>query len=134
MGFTIINFSLLGLQNQNWYVTIKGSYQVRKIESLMPGSAQGGVGDNSAGLNVPSLVTPYYTITFSVYFKASQNSPVINDQYMSFNIQALPNPAVLYKIIYDFVKGQLAQNPEGQRSSAGSVGADPQQTLIFTDD
>ena len=116
MGFTVSNYSHLGLQPQDWYVTIKGSYQVRKIESLIPG-------DNSAGLNVPSLVTPYYTITFQVYFKASPNSQVINEQDMSFNIQALPNPAVLYLIIYDYVKGQL----------------DPyynsiQQTLTFTDD
>ena len=57
MGFTVFNYSLLGLQNQNWYVTIKGSYQVTKIESLIPGN-------NSAGLNLPGLVTPYYTITF----------------------------------------------------------------------
>jgi hypothetical protein len=130
MGFTVSNYSFLGLQKQNWYVTIKGSYQVRKIESLMPG-------DNSAGLNLPGLVTPYYTITFSVYFKASPNSQVINNQYMSFNIQALPNPAVLYKIVYDYVKGQL-------RSAGGELDpyymsnqqlrSDGVETLIFTDD
>jgi len=116
MGFTVLNYSLLGLQNQNWYVTIKGSYQVRKIESLMSG-------DNSAGLNVPGLVTPYYTITFSLYYQSSRNSPVINNQNMSFNIQALPNPAVLYKIIYDYVKGQL--DPHYMSNN---------QTLTFTDD
>jgi hypothetical protein len=104
MGFTVLNYSFLGLQKQNWYVTIKGSYQVRKIQSLMPG-------DNSAGLNLPGLVTPYYTITFSVYYQSSQNAPVINDSYMSFNIQSLPSPAVLYKIIYDYIKGQLSVGP-----------------------
>jgi len=87
----------------------------------MPGSAQGGVGE--ASLNVPSLVTPYYTITFSIYYQSSANAPVINDQYMSFNIQALPSPANLYIEIYNYIKGQL----------------DPyylsnQQTLEFTDD
>ena len=116
MGFTVSNYSHLGLQPQNWYVTIKGSYQVRKIESLMPG-------DNSPSLNVPSLTTPYYTITFQVYFKASPNSQVINDRYMSFNIQTLPSPANLYIEIYQYIKGQL----------------DPyylsnQQTLSFIDD
>jgi hypothetical protein len=116
MGFTVLNYSFLGLQKQNWYVTIKGSYQVQKIQSLMPG-------DNSAGLNLPGLVTPYYTITFSVYYQSSQNSPVINDSYMSFNIQSLPSPADLYKIIYEYIKGQL----------------DPyycslQQALVFQDD
>jgi Na+/H+ antiporter NhaB len=137
MGFTVSNYSFLGLQKQNWYVTIKGSYQVRKIQSLMPGSAQGGVGEaqsaavsNSAGLNLPGLVTPYYTITFSVYYQSSQNAPVINDSYMSFNIQSLPSPAVLYLIIYDYIKGQLSE---------GLPKVDPyycslQQALVFQDD
>ena len=116
MGFTVLNYSLLGLQNQNWYVTIKGSYQVRKIESLM-------LGDNSASLNVPSLVTPYYTITFTTYFQSSKNSPVITQKDMSFNIQSLPNPADLYKIIYEKIKLSLDPNYNT-----------PEQTLVFTDD
>ena len=120
MGFIVSNYSLLGLQKQNWYVTIKGSYQVRKIESLLSG-------DNSpssnSSLNLPGLLTPYYTITFTTYFQASKNDPVINQKDMSFNIQSLPNPAVLYLIIYDYIKGQL----------------DPyycslQQVLVFQDD
>jgi hypothetical protein len=130
MGFTVFNYSLLGLQKQDWYVTIKGSYQVRKIQSLMPG-------DNSAGLNLPGLVTPYYTITFSVYYQSSQNSPVINDSYMSFNIQALPNPAVLYLIIYDYIKGQLSEGlPKVDPYYATSQGssAAEQQALVFQDD
>ena len=116
MGFIVSNYSHLGLQPQNWYVTIKGSYQVQKIESLMPGN-------NSPSLNLPGLFTPYYSITFQVYFKASPNLRVINDRNMSFNIQALPNPAVLYLVIYDYVKGQL----DPYYGTA-------QQTLIFTDD
>lgn len=123
MGFIVSNYSHLGLQPQNWYVTIKGSYQVKKIESSMPGN-------NSAGINLPGLVTPYYTITFQVYFKASPNSQVINEQYMSFNIQALPNPAVLYLIIYDYVKGQL----DPYYTSGASSSLSNQQTLSFTDD
>ena len=122
MGFTISNYSHLGLQPQDWYVTIKGSYQVKKIESSMPGN-------NSAGLNLPGLVTPYYTITFSVYFKALPNSQVINDQYMSFNIQALPSPANLYIEIYQYIKSQL--DPYYVYSSLSPSG---QQTLTFTDD
>ena len=120
MGFTVLNYSHLGLQPQNWYVTIKGSYQVRKIESLMPG-------DNSAGINLPGLVTPYYSITFQVYFKASPNSQVINDQYMSFNIQTLPEPATLYTTIYNYIKGQLDHYYCSSNSSS-------QQTLVFRDD
>ena len=62
MGFTVENYSHLGLQPHDWYVTIKGSYQVQKIETLMHG-------DNSSSLNVSSLTKPYYTITFSLYFQ-----------------------------------------------------------------
>ena len=123
MGFTVLNYSFLGLQPQNWYVTIKGSYQVRKIQSLMPG-------DNSAGLNVPGLVTPYYTITFSVYYQSSQNSPVINDSYMSFNIQTLPTPANIYLTIYEFLKGDLTKS-----ALALDVGYNTdKQLLSFVDD
>ena len=42
---------------------------------------------------------------------------------MSFNIQALPNPVILYKIIYDYIKGQLESHYMSN-----------QQTLTFTDD
>lgn len=103
MGFTIANYSLLGLQNvQNLYVTIKGGYKVEKIVS--PGLSG-------------------YNILFTVYFQASQNHPIITQYIQTFNIQSLPNPAVLYLIIYDYVKGQL--DPYYQSN---------QQTLTFTDD
>lgn len=94
MGFTIGTYQLLGLPPlQNIYVTIKGSYAVKK-----------------------QLDT--YIITFTTYFQASPEDPVITQKDMSFSIQALPNPAVLYLIIYDYVKGRL----------------DPNQTLTITDD
>jgi hypothetical protein len=109
MGFTIANYSLLGLQNiQNLYCTIKGGYTVSKI-----------VAPNVS----PSALSSGYNISFTVYFQASQNSPVITQYIQTFNIQALPNPAVLYKIIYDYVKGQL-----------DSYYMSNQQTLEFTDD
>jgi len=85
MGFLISSYQLYGLPVAvPIYVSIHGSYTVKK-ESL---------------LNC-------YNITFTTYFQASQEDPVITQKDMSFNIQALPNPAVLYKIVYDFVKGQL---------------------------
>jgi len=99
MGFTIQTYQLLGLPPlPNIYVTIKGSYAVKKLLDT-------------------------YIITFTTYFQASQEDPIITQKDMCFSIQALPSPATLYKIIYDFVKGQL----------------DPyylslQQTLEFTDD
>jgi len=99
MGFTIGTYQLLGLPAlPNIYVTIKGSYAVKK-----------------------QLDT--YIITFTTYFQASQEDPVITQKDMCFSIQALPNPAVLYKIIYDYIKGQL--DPYYMSN---------QQTLTFTDD
>ena len=101
MGFTIETYKLLGLPPlPNIYVSIKGSYSVRK--ELTPALA----GSNT------------YIITFTTYFQASPEDPVITQKEMCFSIQALPNPAVLYLIIYDYVKGQL----------------DPNQQLVFTDD
>ena len=108
MGFTIGTYQLLGLPAlPNIYVTIKGSYSVKK--QLIPAQA----GSNT------------YIITFTTYFQASPEDPVITQKDMSFSIQALPNPAVLYLIIYDYIKGQL-------RSAAGEL--DPHHTLTFTDD
>jgi len=101
MGFTIALYNLYGLPVAvPIYVSIHGSYTVKK-ESL---------------LNC-------YNITFTTYFQASQEDPVITQKDMSFNIQALPNPAVLYKIVYDYIKEQL--DPYYMSN---------QQTLTFTDD
>jgi hypothetical protein len=106
MGFTIETYQLLGLPSlPNIYVTIKGSYAVKK--QLIPAHAGSGT----------------YIITFTTYFQASPEDPVITQKDMCFSIQALPNPAVLYLIIYDFVKGQL--DPYYMSN---------QQTLTFTDD
>ncbi len=94
MGFTIETYQLLGLPPlPNIYVTIKGSYAVKKLLDT-------------------------YIITFTTYFQASTEDSVITQKDMCFSIQALPNPAVLYLIIYQYIKGQL----------------DPNQTLTITDD
>jgi len=99
MGFIIGTYQLLGLPPlPNIYVTIKGSYAVKKLLDT-------------------------YIITFTTYFQASQEDPVITQKDMSFSIQALPNPAVLYKIIYDYIKGQL--DPYYMYNN---------QTLMFIDD
>lgn len=92
----------------------------------MPGDGQ----SNSVGLNLPGLVTPYYTITFSLYFQASPNLQVINNQYMSFNIQVLPSPAVLYTVIYEYIKGRL----DPYYMSNKQLRSDGVETLTFTDD
>ena len=102
MGFTIDNYPLYGLPAlPNIYVTIKGSYRIEK-NVFMAGN---------------------YYISFTVYYSASPDAPVITQKDMSFSIQALPNPAVLYLIIYDYIKGQI--DPYYQSNL---------QTLSFTDD
>jgi len=99
MGFTIQTYQLYGLPPlPNIYVTIKGSYAVKKQ------------------LNT-------FIITFTTYFQASQEDPVITQKDMCFSIQALPSPAVLYLIIYQYIKGQL-----------DAYYMSNQQTLSFTDD
>jgi len=102
MGFTIQTYQLYGLPPlPNIYVSIKGSYSVKKDRAVK--------GD--------------YEISFTTYFQASKDNPVITQKDMSFNIQALPNPAVLYLVIYDYVKGKL--DPYYLSNN---------QTLEFTDD
>jgi hypothetical protein len=113
MGFTIAMYSLYGLpQLANIYVTIKGSYSVKKAPDI---------------INVP--IPGIYNIAFTVYFQASQNAPVITQKDMSYSIQALPNPAVLYLVIYDYVKGQL-RSAEGELYPKYGT---PEETLVFTD-
>ena len=107
MGFIIEQYQLYGLPSlPNIYVSIHGSYSVKKAPAITNVCVEG-----------------LYNILFTVYYSASKDAPVITQKEMSFNIQALPNPANLYLVIYDYVKGQL----------------DPyymsiQQTLSFTDD
>jgi len=102
MGFIIQKYRLLGLPElPNIYCSIQGSYSVKK--------------------NRP--VKGYYQIFCTAYFSASKNDPVITEKDMLFEIPSLPNPAVLYLIIYDYIKGQL--DPYYMSN---------QQTLTFTDD
>jgi hypothetical protein len=102
MGFIITTYQLYGLPPlPNIYVSIHGTYSVKK--------------------NFPTAGV--YTITFTTYYQASQNNPVITQTDMSFNIQALPTPADLYTQIYGYIKGQLDPN-------YGTAN----QTLQFTDD
>lgn len=107
MGFTINSYQLYGLPVAvPIYVSIHGSYSVKKAPAVITVPTDG-----------------LYNITFTVYFQASANDPVITQKEMSFVIQALPNPAVLYLIIYDYIKGQV--DPFYESS---------QQTLVFRDD
>ena len=101
MGFTILNFSLDGLQPQSFYISIQGNYMINKTT----GPASLGIpGGSSAGLNMPGVTMPYYSVSFTVYYAASKNTPVIIQRQMLFTIGQLPEPANIYPMIYNHIK------------------------------
>jgi hypothetical protein len=85
MGFTISNYSLFGLQPQNFYVSILGSYTIKK--------------------NHPVL--GYYTITYTVYYSSNKGQEVITQKDQYFNLEQLPDPANVYTAIYDEIKKNI---------------------------
>ena len=85
MGFTIANYSLFGLQPQNFYISILGSYTIKK--------------------NHPVL--GHYIVIYTVYYSSSKGAPEITQKEMFYNIQELPEPANIYPMIYNNIKQQL---------------------------
>ena len=85
MGFTIANYSLFGLQPQNFYVSIIGTYSVKK--------------------NYP--VIGHYTIMYVVYYSSSKSQPVITQKEQIINLDQLPDPANIYTVIYDMIKKSI---------------------------
>ncbi len=82
MGFTISNYSLFGLQPQNFYVSIHGTYQIRKDQNC-------------------------YVVIYTIYYHATVNSPVITQKDTCFSLNVLPEPANLYTAIYDEIKKNI---------------------------
>jgi len=82
MGFTISNYSLFGLQPQNFYVSIHGTYQIRKDQNC-------------------------YVAIYTIYYHATVNSPVITQKDTCFSLNVLPEPANLYTAIYDEIKKNI---------------------------
>jgi hypothetical protein len=85
MGFTISNYSLFGLQPQNFYVSILGSYTIKK--------------------NHP--VIGHYTISYTIYYSSSKAQPVITKKDAYFSIEHLPEPANIYTVIYNEIKKDI---------------------------
>jgi hypothetical protein len=85
MGFTISNYSLFGLQPQNFYVSILGSYTIKK--------------------NHPVL--GHYTITYTVYYSSSKGQEILMRKEQYFNLEQLPEPANVYTAIYDEIKKNI---------------------------
>jgi len=88
MGFIVENYSLFGLQPQNFYVTIRGGFTIEK--------------------NTPPAGS--YRITYTVYYSSSKAQPVITQKDTFFNLQELPTPANIYTVIYGEIKKNLDPN------------------------
>lgn len=105
MGFLISNYSLQGLQPQSFYVSIQGNFMINKNT---------GAYGEPAGLNMPGLTTPFYTVSFTVYYSAAgtegQRGLPVTQKQMIFNIQELPEPADIYFVIYNHIKKNI--NPD----------------------
>jgi len=112
MGFTISNYSLYGLPPVNIYVSIHGSYSVKKAPNITTICIEG-----------------LYHIAFTVYYSTNKDNPVITQKDMSFNLQELPEPANIYTVIYNEIKKDI-----GSQYSITSNASTPEQTLTFTDD
>jgi hypothetical protein len=85
MGFTISNYSLFGLQPQNFYASILGSYSIKK--------------------NHPVL--GHYTIAYVVYYSSSKGQEVLTKKEQYFNLEHLPEPANIYPMIYNEIKKDI---------------------------
>jgi hypothetical protein len=94
MGFTIENYSLFGLQPQNFYVSIRGCFNIEKK-------------------NIPSPNGPIwiYNIRYTVYYSSNKGQEILTKKDQYFNLEQLPDPANVYTAIYDEIKQQL--NTEG---------------------
>lgn len=110
MGFTISQYTLMGLPLQNVYVTIKGRFSIQ---------------NNSFIYGMQNR----YQIYSDFWFSLGKGMPSVQSSSVIINTDNLP--ADLYKSVYDAIKAQLVQ-------MTSSPGADPNyntlQTLVFTDD
>ena len=114
MGFTISNYSLFGLQQQNFYVSIHGAFQIRKNRSSI---------STTSNSETSLQDVTCYVIGYTIYYHASANSPSITQKDDCFSIGQLPEPAHIYPVIYDNIKKTL--DPQYKTNA---------QTLVFTDD
>jgi hypothetical protein len=106
MGFLIESYTLFGLQLENIYVSIHGSYNISKPSFLNP------------QIQLGSL----YNITYS-YTMSLQNSPdILTSKVDCISLDVLPSELNLFDFIYTNIKSKLDPNF-----------GKPEQTLIFHD-
>jgi len=93
MGFTIENYSLFGLQPQNFYVSIRGCFNIEKN-------------------NIPSPNGPIwiYNIRYTVYYSSNKGQEILTKKEQYFNLEQLPEPADVYTAIYDEIKKNIDVN------------------------
>jgi len=104
MGFTIANYSLFGLQPQNFYVSIHGTFQIRKERhSVVPNTYE----DPTSHSETRAQDQNCYVVIFTIYYQASANSSVIMKKEDCFSIEQLPDPADVYSAIYANIKMNL---------------------------
>jgi len=93
MGFTVENYSLFGLQPQNFYVSIHGCFTIEKN-------------------NIPSVngLIWIYVVRYTVYYSSSKSQLVITQKEQTLNLEQLPDPANIYTAIYNEIKKNIDPN------------------------
>jgi hypothetical protein len=110
MGFLIESFTLLGLQLQNIYVSIHGSYNISKPSFLNPQLT-------------PEQLGAVYNITYSYTLSQQNSSEILQTKVDFIPLNVLPSEQTLFDLIYNDIKNKLDPNF-----------GKPEQTLIFHDD
>jgi len=93
MGFTIQNYTLMGIQFQNIYVSIKGRFFVQ---------------NSSYMYNV--MMPKKYQINADYFFHLQKGSPVVQSSSIVIDCDDLPQD--FYGAIYEAIKLQLQQNSD----------------------
>jgi hypothetical protein len=110
MGFIIASYQLLGLQLQNIYVSIHGSYNISKPSFFNPQLTQYQIGS-------------VYNITYSYTMSVDRNSEILQTKVDCIGLNVLPSEVNLFDLIYNHIKTKLDPKFGTQ-----------QQTLFFQDD
>ncbi len=97
MGFIIASYQLLGLQLQNIYVSIHGSYNISKPLFLNPQLTQEQIG---------AIYNITYCYTMSIY----SNSEILQTKVDCIGLNVLPSEVNLFDLIYNHIKTKLDPN------------------------
>jgi uncharacterized membrane protein YukC len=110
MGFTIANYTLMGIPLQNVYVSIKGRFSIV---------------NSSFMYNV--MMTKKYQMYADYWFSLGKGMPTIQSNSITVDLDDIP--ANMYASIYENIKAQLDPGYALKLEDAT-----PEQSLFFTDD